>query len=141
MKIYFATSIRGNSSEESFNTNVHMIEHLKKYGIVLTEHFSDVSVLNEGEIEINDKEIHDRDVNWIREADVVVAEVSNPSLGVGYEIRYAIEHKKKIFCLYKKQTKKLSAMIRGCNKIVLKDYDNVDKGLKLIDEFFNKHIV
>jgi nucleoside 2-deoxyribosyltransferase len=138
MKIYFATSIRGTSSNESFKINTQLIKHLKNYGTVLTEHFSDESILNEGETDINEREIYERDINWIRESDVVVAEVSNPSLGVGYEIRYAIEHKKKILCLFKEQNKKLSAMIRGCDKIVLKDYENVDKCLKLIDEFFVK---
>ena len=40
----------------------------------------------ETDASISDKWIHDRDVEWLHEADVVVAEVTQPSLGVGYEI-------------------------------------------------------
>ena len=40
----------------------------------------------ETDASIDDKWIHDRDVEWLHQADVVVAEVTQPSLGVGYEI-------------------------------------------------------
>ncbi|MEI7962017.1 MAG: nucleoside 2-deoxyribosyltransferase [archaeon] len=43
--------------------------------------------------------IFDRDVAWIKEADLVVAEVSMPSVGVGYEIGFAESLGKKIICL------------------------------------------
>ena len=45
----------------------------------------------------SDVEIHDRDMNWITQSDIFVAEVSNPSLGVGYEISAAISLNKKIY--------------------------------------------
>lgn len=38
---------------------------------------------------ISDGEIHDRDMGWLRSADVVVAEATVPSLEVGYEIAQA----------------------------------------------------
>ena len=34
-------------------------------------------------------EIYRRDIQWISECDMVIAEVTNPSLGVGYEMAYA----------------------------------------------------
>ena len=48
-------------------------------------------------------------------SDIVVAEVTNPSLGVGYEIGRALEHNIKVICLFR-PTKgfSLSAMISGC---------------------------
>ena len=58
---------------------------LRKWGTVLTE---DVGQAHSPETDasIDDKWIHDRDVEWLHQADVVVAEVTQPSLGVGYEI-------------------------------------------------------
>ena len=58
---------------------------LRKWGTVLTE---DVGQAHSPETDTGtaDKWIHDRDVGWLHEADVVVAEVTQPSLGVGYEI-------------------------------------------------------
>jgi hypothetical protein len=40
-------------------------------------------------------------MSWLKEADVIVAEVSTPSLGVGYEIGKAEDMGKRILCLYK----------------------------------------
>ena len=49
---------------------------------------------------LSDQEIHDRDLQWIIESDMLVAEVTIPSLGVGYEIGRAIEMGKPILCLF-----------------------------------------
>ena len=57
----------------------------------------------------------------------MVAEVSNPSLGVGFEIAKAIELNKYVLCLFKTQVdKKLSAMIAGCPDITIKEYTEID---------------
>jgi nucleoside 2-deoxyribosyltransferase len=135
MKIYYASSIRGSHSRESSAVNKKIIEHLKRYGTVLTEHIANDDIENIGEETLTDKEIHDRDWGWIESADVVIAEVSNPSLGVGYEIGRAVEHGKKILCLFKSGDKKLSAMIRGCSNIIVEDYEDIYEALKKIDEF------
>ena len=50
-----------------------------------------------------DRAIHDRDMRLLGEADSVVAEVTIPSHGVGYEIGRAVEMKKKILCLHRPQ--------------------------------------
>jgi 2'-deoxynucleoside 5'-phosphate N-hydrolase len=88
-----------------------------------------------------EEKIYSRDVSWIKEADVLVAEVSTPSLGVGYEIGRAEEMNKKILCLYRDQEdKKLSAMISGNPKIEVARYKEKEDALKQIDAFFTKQI-
>jgi hypothetical protein len=57
----------------------------RSHGTVLTEHFGDPALTDAGE-SLDDRFIHDRDIAWLRQADVLVAEVTTPSLGVGYEI-------------------------------------------------------
>ncbi len=84
---------------------------------------------------MTDMEIHDRDMKWIESADVIVAEVSNPSLGVGYEIGRGIEMGKKILCLRNANAKRLSAMISGCEKITVKNYENIEQAKGFIDAF------
>ena len=54
--------------------------------------------------------IFSRDIKLIEECDAIVAEVSTPSLGVGYEICYGLQIGKPILCLYKEGIK-LSQMI------------------------------
>ena len=53
-----------------------------------------------------DRAIHERDMRLLGEADSVVAEVTIPSHGVGYEIGRAVNMSKKILCLYRPQDDK-----------------------------------
>ena len=136
MKIYYATSISGEQNSDSDKINTEFIKYLKSFGEVLTEHFSNPDIKGKGETELTNKAIHDRDMNWLLSADVIVAEVSNISLGVGYEIGRAVEHNKKILCLRKKSPKRLSAMISGCENLILKEYSEIEEAKKHINNFF-----
>lgn len=136
MKIYFATSIRG--ANDAVNNNILLIGALKKYGAVLTEHFAGITTGTGGEKNLSDKQIHDRDLKWIDECDVIVAEVSNPSLGVGYEIRYGIEHGKRILCLKNGDGKRLSAMISGCDYIEVEEYSDEEDIKNILCDFFEE---
>ena len=136
MKIYFAGSIRGGRND--VNVYQQIIKHLKNYGEVLTEHVGSDSLSSKGENSLNDKQIHDRDINWLNSSDIIVAEVTNPSLGVGYEIAMALNLNKKVICLYKTQKdKKLSAMISGSEKINVVEYDNIGEVKKSIDNILS----
>jgi len=135
MKIYFAGSIRGGRGDVDLYLNI--IEYLKKYGKVLTEHIGDKKLKTFGESNLKNEYIHNRDIEWVLESDVLVAEVSTASLGVGYEIGRAIENKKRVLCLYRPQEgKRLSAMIAGSQDIKNAEYNNLDEAKKIIDKFF-----
>ena len=134
MKIYFAGSIRGGRHDIEIYKQI--IEHLKKYGKVLTEHVGEDNISENGEINLTDKYIHDRDVKWMDECDVFIGEVTIPSLGVGYEVRTAIEMNKRILCIYRqKETKRVSAMITGAPKVKIEPYSTIDEAKKIIDGF------
>ena len=132
MKIYFAGSIRGGRDDVGLYKKI--IQLLREYGCVLTEHVASDNLDVEGEKNKDDVFIHNRDLNWIMESDIIVAEVTNPSLGVGYEIGRAIEHNKNIICLYRENAKnKLSAMIAGADEIELiiyKEFSDLSDELK-----------
>ena len=139
MRIYFAGSIRAGRQDVSVYNE--LIKYIKNYGEVLTEYIGDKSITENGEEGIDnkltDEQIHDRDLEWILKADVLMAEVSTPSLGVGYEIRFAIENGKKVLCLYNlDEGKKLSAMISGSKKIKKGKYNSITEAKKIIDDFF-----
>jgi nucleoside 2-deoxyribosyltransferase len=50
---------------------------------------------------LNDAEILERDLEWLSQAHVVIAEVTQPSLGVGFEIARAITLNKPVLCLFR----------------------------------------
>ena len=131
MKIYFAGSIRGGRNDAEIYSQI--IEFLQGYGQVLTEHIGENDLNEMGESSLSDQEIHDRDMNWLLESDLMVAEVTNPSLGVGYEIGRAIEANKKIICLFREsEDKRLSAMIIGANVELFKysNFNEIKNSLK-----------
>lgn len=138
MKIYFAGSIRAGRGDQSAYFKI--IEYLKKYGQVLTEHIGDGNLTDLGKKNISEEEIYERDLSWIREADVLVAEISTPSLGVGYEIAKAEEWGKRILCLCRKPEdgKKISAMIKGDKNIILKEYNDLNEAFQYIDDFLKQ---
>lgn len=133
MKIYFAGSIRGRRDDQGLYNS--MIIELTQYGTVLTEHIGNSIISSEGEQEKTDEFIFSRDMKWVEEADIVVAEVSTPSLGVGYEIGQAESLNKKIICLYRQQEgKRLSAMISGNKKLKICIYSNIEDIKKIFKE-------
>jgi nucleoside 2-deoxyribosyltransferase len=137
MKIYFAGSIRG--GRDDVNLYLQIIEHLKKYGEVLTEHIGDKELKLTDENIKYDNFIHHRDIEWLLQSDIIVAEVSKPSLGVGYEIGRAIENSKRVLCLYRPQKGKiLSAMIAGSPDITVEEYNIIDEAKEIINNYINK---
>lgn len=137
MKIYFAGSIRGGRVDVVLYMQI--INHLKQYGEVLTEHIGDKDLEVIGENTLNDNQIHNRDLKWILESDVIVAEVTTPSLGVGYEIGRAIENYKKVMCLYRTNSgKKLSAMIAGSPDVEIRKYTTLEDAKDIIDGYFRQ---
>ena len=136
LKIYFAGSIRGGREDAELYQKI--IDQLRQYGEVLTEHVGDDDLRADGEDNKPDTYIHDRDMAWIRESDVVVAEVTTPSLGVGYEIAMAIQLKKPVFCFFNVQSgKQLSAMIRGAEEVKIFEYSNFEDITRSIPGIFS----
>src|ERR1043165_3643736 len=98
MTIYFAGSISGGRGDQAIYEQI--ITLLKDHGTVLTEHFGNPNLTSSGE-DLGDRVIHDRDIDWLRQADVLGAEVTPPSLGVGYEIGRAVEWGTRVVCLHR----------------------------------------
>jgi 2'-deoxynucleoside 5'-phosphate N-hydrolase len=125
LRIYFAGSIR--AGREDVDLYHKIIAHLKQYGEVLTEHVGDYSLSVEGQNQLADKYIHDRDLEWLLSSNVVVAEVTVPSLGVGYEIATAVREKIPVIGLFRKnEGRQLSAMIGGSEGIDRIDYSDLE---------------
>ncbi len=132
--IYFAGSIRGGRGDRALYAEI--IRSLQAYGRVLTEHIADESLTDDGET-LGDKDIHDRDIDWLRSATCVVAEVTTPSLGVGYEIGRAVEWKVPILCLFRSaEGRRVSAMIAGSEGVEMREYKDARDLPRIFDDFF-----
>ena len=117
-----------------------IIEKLSSFGRVLTEHLGDDSEIEAKDRILTDSQIHDRDMDWIRESDLVVAEVTLPSLGVGYEIGRAVELGKPVLCLFNRDAGYvLSAMISGSKGTELNEYIQPGELDKVLEQFIIAH--
>lgn len=136
MRIYFAGAIRG--GREDKDLYLQIIELLRKYGEVLTEHVGDPALSSGGE-QGDNRFIHDRDLSWLRAADVIVAEVTTPSLGVGYEIGRAVEWGKPVLCLFRPGAgRPLSAMIAGGDRVAVQEYARAEELTRVLETFLRK---
>ena len=134
MKIYFAGSIRG-GREDAARYN-EIINFLKNFGEVLTEHVGDVQLSSAGDDGPTDKFIHDRDMEWLNASDLVLAEITTVSMGVGYEIGCAVSMRKPVLCLFRPDAgKNISAMISGCDKLTLVHYSTSAQAKMAIQEY------
>lgn len=136
IKIFFAGSIRGGRDDSAIYQSI--IELLSGYGKILTEHVGDKNMTIRGDAGPT-KKTHDRDMKRLVESDIVVAEVTTPSLGVGYEIAKAEELGKHILCLYRSvKGRSISAMISGSNKLTLKKYKTINDVKNIFEEYCRK---
>jgi nucleoside 2-deoxyribosyltransferase len=134
MNIYFACSITGGRDFEPVYQ--HITTALLADGHqVPTAHLADASVtVLEGLVAARD--VYERDTAWIRSCDALVAEVSTPSHGVGYEVAYALSLGKPVLCIYR-QGMPLSKMLSGNShpSISVESYRDLDQAVASIRQF------
>ncbi len=131
MDIYFAGAIRGGRDDADLYGEI--IDLLQGYGSVLTEHVAG------GETAETDAAIFERDMAWLRAADAVVAEVTVPSLGVGYELARAEERGVPTLCLFRPGAgQALSAMVQGNDALRVVEYGDVAELAPVFDGFLGE---
>ena len=139
-KIYFLCSIAGGRDYAFVYKD--MIEVIKQCGVeVEGELFTNPNI--EPDLGTDPSEtprfVWERDTKWLREADAIIAEASQPSLGVGYQIARAEALKKPVLALfYKKSVERFSWMIGGSPNIQTYGYDEYNEAQKAIKEFIKK---
>ena len=112
MKIYFAGSIRGGRVDAELYRR--MISYMQSQGHnVLTEHVGSGKLCLSEQGRDRDVAIYNQDTAWLRESDVVIAECTCPSLGVGYELAYAERFEVPVHIFYNPSKCALSAMLTG----------------------------
>lgn len=136
MNIYFACSITGGREFEP--TYQSIINALLADGHdVPTAHLADsgVKVL---EAVVKPRDVYKRDVTWISACNILIAEVSTPSHGVGYEIAFALSIGKPVLCVYQ-EGQPISKMLTGNShpNIRVESYRNADEAVTIIRSFLS----
>jgi hypothetical protein len=140
MNIYFACSITGGREFESVYQVITQAL-LEDRHEVPTAHLAETGV-TQVEAAIAPSEVYARDAAWIRASEVLIAEVSVPSHGVGYEIAFALGLRKPVLALYQ-EGKKVSKMISGNPdpNLLVKSYQNSEQAVELIRAFLASRLI
>ena len=81
-----------------------------------------------------DARIYNQDTAWLRESDLLVAECTCPSLGVGYELAYAEHHGKPVHIFYNRSKCQLSAMLTGDSYFNIHPYETEEEIFVALDK-------
>jgi nucleoside 2-deoxyribosyltransferase len=134
MNIYFACSITGGREFE--HVYQALVAGLLRDGHEIpTAHLADSAVMDLESI-VSPQDVYARDVDWILAADALLAEVSIPSHGVGYELGVALGAHKPALCLYQ-EGRRVSKMISGNPDPALevRTYQDAAGAVRLAREF------
>ncbi|HEX2981690.1 MAG TPA: nucleoside 2-deoxyribosyltransferase [Anaerolineaceae bacterium] len=134
MFIYFACSITGGRQDQQVYGEI--TEALLGDGHeVPTAVFSRPGAV-ELEQTVSAEDVFRRDMEWLKTCDALVAEVSTPSHGVGYEVAWALSLGKPVLCCYQRG-RRVSKMITGnahpCLR--LSTYDTPDEAVAAVRGF------
>ena len=115
MIIYCAGPIKGDTTFQKFYLEI--IDFVESEGHTP---LAGISADLTSTIPLTDKQVYKRDLKWIDGSKIMIAEISAPSLGVGFEIAYAVYNKKMpVLALVNNTVKNVSAMITGCDSNLL----------------------
>lgn len=109
-QVYFSCSITGGRQDQPVYDMLTRAMLEAGYQVP-TAHLASADILDlEAVVEPHD--VFERDVAWVRGSQAVVAEVSTPSHGVGYEIALALQQGIPVLCCYRAGGR-VSKMITG----------------------------
>lgn len=134
MNIYFACSLTGGRADEDVYARI--VDHLLSQGHeVPTAHLALPEVMDLERV-VDPVEVYERDIAWIQTCDALVAEVSTPSHGVGYEIGYALDLGKPVLCCYREGVA-VSKMITGNRSpdLTVSAYRTEEQVTEIVDRF------
>lgn len=132
---YFARSIRGSHTSGDKAYEQAIVEQIKAAGwMPALELPGPVGGMSASVSQ--DKYIYQRDLQWLNQSQALIADVTNPSLGVGYEIAYAqCVVDARILCVARKDAN-VSAMIRGAFDVI--EYRDTSDLNAIIEAFLSE---
>ena len=134
MNIYFACSITGGREFETAFQSITAA--LLVDGHILPTAYLAGSDVKDLEAVASPAEVFERDSTWIRDCQALVAEVSTPSHGVGYEVAYALSLGKPVLCLFQ-EGRAVSKMLTGNSHpgLQVHSYLDIDHALTILRTF------
>lgn len=130
MNIYFSGSMT--NSQEKMCDYKEIIDFLENYGNVLNK------FVGEKIIDYDANFIYKRDTNNLRDADILIADITIPSTGVGFELGYAEFLNIKTILIYDKNKSKPSSLVLGNPNFVKIEYNSIEEVKQELADLLSK---
>ena len=136
MKIYFGFTVAGDRS--GLDTARRVVRLLEELGHeVLTRHLVDDNAW-EADRRISAQDVYRRDMAWLEQCELFIAEVSGSSFGLGFETGYLLgATNKRVILLYRRELEqKVSLLISGNSHVncTLMPYATIEEVEKFITD-------
>jgi len=133
MRIYLACTVRGDrSAVAALRTLVAALE--ERGDTVLTRHLLEDGV-DSAEAALSERAVYDRDIAWLESCDLLIADASGSSFGVGFEVGYVLGRtdrtSQRVILLYRAdRAARISRLIAGnghprCTVLMYEDQDDL----------------
>lgn len=139
MMIYFACSLTGGRQDEAIYRTI--VDYLVQSGHeVPTANLADPSIMEQEKL-VDPRDVYQRDIAWMQECDCLIAEVSTPSHGVGFEVGFALNIGKPVLCCYQ-DGRMISKMITGnlSPSLVVRPYRDEKEAVSIVGEFLQSRL-
>ena len=132
MDVYFSCALTGGRQDQP--VYAALVQHLRDLGHrVLTAHLAEPGVMAQDAL-LDAAAVYARDLAWLEACDALVAEVTTPSHGVGFELAHARTLGKPVLCLHRAGTR-VSKMLTGCPDFSLGSYADPAEAQALAGRF------
>jgi len=137
MKIYFGFTVAGDrSSIDTARKVVHQLEEMGHQ--VLTRHLVSDNAW-EADRSVSPQDVYRRDMAWLGQCELFIAEVSGSSFGLGFETGYVLgATSKKVVLLYRRDLEqRISLLITGNThpNCTLVPYANVEEVMRFVTRY------
>jgi nucleoside 2-deoxyribosyltransferase len=137
MRIYLACTVRGDRGAiEGLRSLVAALESAGH--TILTKHLLDEDV-ERAEAALTERAVYERDIEWLEACDVLIADASGSSFGVGFEVGYVLGRadrtNQRVLLLYRRDRRdRISRMIVGnadprCRVVAYEGADDLVSGV------------
>lgn len=121
----------------TLDTARRMVRSLEQMGhVVLTRHLVDDGA-READRALGPRDVYERDMRWLAESEIFIAEVSGSSFGLGFEAGYTLgaTQKRAILFYRRDAAERISMLITGNGhpRCELIPYSSVEEALGLLE--------
>lgn len=140
MTVYLACTVRGNRGALAAARAVSDLLQRRGHTVLTTHLLADGADAAEGAL--TERQVYERDIRWLESADLLIAEASGSSYGVGFEVGYVLgrasQTRQRVLLLFDAARRPaISRMIRGTvhPACAVREYTGVEELTRIVEDY------